>query len=134
MEDRKKCEDHLRKLWMSGYAYGFIGYLDNVAAGMLTYNWGFSTTKGLPILRIQDVFTAPEARMKGVGQALLQYIKAIAHAKGAHRLQLETDNDNKPARMLYEKMGFQWISQKEVYMLPLKDWHQSHIVITENKE
>jgi ribosomal protein S18 acetylase RimI-like enzyme len=119
---QEQCRTNLVALLDGGYAYALLAYADGVPAGFLSYSWAFSTSRGLPILRIQDVFTAAVARRQGVGQALLQHCADIGRANGAHRLQLETDTDNEAARPLYEKAGFQWISHKEVYMQPLHAW------------
>lgn len=40
----------------------------------------------------------------------------LAIAKKAARLQLETDDDNVPARTLYKQLGFERIEGKVVYM------------------
>lgn len=118
----EQCRANLLALLQGGYAYALLAYADGVPAGFLSYSWAFSTSQGLPILRIQDVFTAAAARRQGVAQALLRQCADIGRAKGAHRLQLEADTDNVAARPLYEKAGFQWISHKEVYMQPLHAW------------
>ncbi|MFE5318670.1 GNAT family N-acetyltransferase [Paenibacillus sp. NPDC056579] len=97
---------------------------DDGYVGFLSYSWGLSTSKGLPVFHIQALFTAPEHRRQGVAQALLNRAAAIAEAHGAHRMQLETDLDNDAARSLYSKFGFEWISPKIVYMYPMQQWHR----------
>lgn len=113
------CRANLAALLDVSYAHALLAYTNGVPAGFLTYSWAFSTSSGRPLVRIQDVFTSATSRRQGVGQALLQRCADIGRANGAHRLQLETDTDNEAARPLYEKVGFQWIPQKEVYMQPL---------------
>ncbi|WP_248929181.1 bifunctional GNAT family N-acetyltransferase/NUDIX hydrolase [Paenibacillus hamazuiensis] len=118
----EECEAALLRLLEDAHTICLLARHQDEYAGFVTYHWGFSTTKGLPILKIQDVYTSPKHRNSGVGQALLQHTVELARERGAHRLQLETDTGNLPARSLYEKLGFEWISQKEVYMLPLSRW------------
>jgi len=46
----------------------------------------------------------------------MQYAIDIAIENKASRLQLETDDDNAPARNLYSNLGFKLIPGKGVYM------------------
>ena len=124
-EQREQCKAALQRLLESGYMSCIMVRRQGACAGFLSYSWGLSTTKGLPILRIQDVYTSPDHRRAGVAEAMLHHVIAVARERGAHRLQLETDTDNLPARSLYEKVGFEWISHKEVYMCPLKQWNRA---------
>ncbi|MCS7462767.1 GNAT family N-acetyltransferase [Paenibacillus doosanensis] len=119
----KECRHALERLLQFPNAFGLLARFDSHAAGFLTYNWGFSTSKGLPIMRIQDLFTAPLYRRLGVGSALLRRAAALAEEWGAGRMQLETDLDNAPARSLYAAEGFEWIAQKIVYMYPMQGWN-----------
>jgi ribosomal protein S18 acetylase RimI-like enzyme len=117
------CRDFWDRLARSGYAYGLLAREEKRYAGFLTYSWAFSTTKGLPILRVQDLFTSESCRRKGVAKALLGRAEQLARDAGAHRIQLETDCDNEAARSLYgDKAGFLHLKQKIVYMLPLGSW------------
>jgi [ribosomal protein S18]-alanine N-acetyltransferase len=56
----------------------------------------------------------PEARGKGLGQALLRRAVIDAEARGAERLFLEMRANN-PARRLYERFGFQAIGRRRDY-------------------
>jgi RimJ/RimL family protein N-acetyltransferase len=51
------------------------------------------------------VYLRPAARGKGAGQLLLQAVIEKARQK-ANQLHLAVTTDNKPARRLYERMGF----------------------------
>jgi len=85
-------------------------------AGFIALTWGFSVSRGVPILRVQDLFVVPEHRRGGVAEALLRCALEVARERGANRLHLETDTDNAAARSLYEKVGFEWFPRREVYM------------------
>lgn len=119
---QEECKEALERLLEYRNAYCLLALYQGKCSGFLSYSWGFSTTKGLPVLRIQDVFTSPNYRRLGVAEALIQRSLEMARQEGAHRIQLETDVDNTPARSLYTKAGFEWIAHKEVYMLPLNRW------------
>ncbi|MCB0465799.1 MAG: GNAT family N-acetyltransferase [Aequorivita sp.] len=54
---------------------------------------------------LNDLFVAPEARKKGVGEALMQHAKQFAMKKKSKGLTLETAIDN-PAQTLYKKLGW----------------------------
>ncbi len=57
---------------------------------------------------VKSMHTARQARRKGVGSAMLQYIVSSARAQGISRLSLETGSWDyfQPAVALYRKHGF----------------------------
>lgn len=67
---------------------------------------GFSTFRGLPLLNIHDLAVLPGSRGRGIGQALLAAAESHARASGCCKLTLEVQDDNAPARGLYERFGF----------------------------
>jgi GNAT superfamily N-acetyltransferase len=116
-QQRQECELALERLLYFEGAGFVLAKLAASYGGFISLHWGFSTTKGLPILRVQDLFTLPHYRRQGVGRALLQHAAQLARAQGANRLQLETDQQNTPAQALYQATGFEWLPSKRVYML-----------------
>lgn len=54
---------------------------------------------------LEDLFTAPEARGKGVGRALIEAVYQHAEAKGASRVYWHTHETNATAQMLYDKLA-----------------------------
>lgn len=52
------------------------------------------------------MWVAPGARRSGVGAALTNAACDWARAQGARRLYLGVAEDNEPARLLYERLGF----------------------------
>ncbi|MDU0205978.1 MULTISPECIES: GNAT family N-acetyltransferase [Paenibacillus] len=62
------------------------------------------------------VYSSPKHRNKGVGRKLMQYAIDIAIDNKASRFQLETDDENAPARNLFNNLGFKLIPGKGVYM------------------
>jgi ribosomal protein S18 acetylase RimI-like enzyme len=67
---------------------------------------GFSTFHARPLLNIHDLAVVPGRRGKGVGRALLTAAEAHAGELGCCKLTLEVQDDNTPARQLYERFGF----------------------------
>ena len=54
---------------------------------------------------LQDLFTVPEARGKGVARALIEHIYAEAQAQGWCRVYWQTQETNAEAQVLYNKMA-----------------------------
>ncbi len=54
---------------------------------------------------LQDLFTAAEARGKGVGRALIEGVYAAADAAGVPRVYWLTQEFNYAGRMLYDRVG-----------------------------
>lgn len=67
---------------------------------------GFSTFNARPLLNLHDVAVLATHRGRGIGRALLQAAEAEARNLGCCRLTLEVQEDNTPARSLYERFGF----------------------------
>jgi len=54
---------------------------------------------------MQDLFTAPEARGKGVGRALLAGIRVFCKSRGVDNIYWHTQTHNATARKLYDDVG-----------------------------
>lgn len=54
---------------------------------------------------LQDIFTVPEARGKGVGKALIERVYAEATALGCFRVYWHTRGPNAVAQVLYNKVA-----------------------------
>jgi ribosomal protein S18 acetylase RimI-like enzyme len=55
---------------------------------------------------LSDLFVVPEARRKGVGEALMNRARKLAEETDADALLLETATDNFTAQRLYERLGY----------------------------
>jgi ribosomal protein S18 acetylase RimI-like enzyme len=60
---------------------------------------------------IDDLIVAPEQRRKGIGRALLEYIKAIAAREAPSYIIVNCDFLNVPARKTYEAAGLHLVRQ-----------------------
>ncbi len=76
------------------------------AVGLLTGFWGLSSFRAQPLLNVHDLAVVPGQRGKGTGRALLTAAESLARARGCCKLTLEVQDDNTPARLLYDRFGF----------------------------
>lgn len=112
----EECEGILNRFLQNNKSHFYVAKFDQEYAGFIVLSWSFSISKGLSVLRIDALYSSPKHRNKGVGRKLMQHALDIAIDNNAARLQLETDDDNAPARNLYNNFGFKLIPGKGVYM------------------
>lgn len=80
----------------------------------------FSSIDAYRTWLLSDLFTAPEARGRGVGRSLMDAARAFALSTGAKGMVLETATDNVGAQRLYESLGYVRDSGYYTYCLDLK--------------
>jgi GNAT superfamily N-acetyltransferase len=87
---------------------------------------GFAITTELPaslrlthFWQIRDLFVLPTHRRLGVARTLLASVRMAAIASGAHRLVVQTEEDNEPALRLYTDSGYGPIKGYRSLVLPL---------------
>jgi GNAT superfamily N-acetyltransferase len=78
---------------------------DGTALGFATVYWLWSTSRAARIGVMNDLFTAAEARRRGVGETLIKACLECVRARGAVVLQWQTALDNHAAQALYERVG-----------------------------
>jgi GNAT superfamily N-acetyltransferase len=90
---------------------------DDGAVGFATIYWSWATTSAERIGVMNDLYVAPEARGKGVAEALIEACRAECAAHGAGKLTWQTAPDNAAAMRVYDRVGAtreQWVD----YWLP----------------
>jgi GNAT superfamily N-acetyltransferase len=80
----------------------------------------FSSVSMRRIWILNDLFVAPSARGRGVGEALMQRAEQWAVETGAIRLELSTATDNFTAQRLYERVGYKRDTVFYKYLLALE--------------
>ena len=93
-----RLENHQAQVYLATRGGTILGFA-------LCYST-FSSVAIKPLVVLNDLFTIPEARGKGVGTALLEVCKLYALESGAAILRLRTAQDNFVAQRVYEKFGF----------------------------
>jgi GNAT superfamily N-acetyltransferase len=74
-------------------------------------------TNAADVCYLQDLFTAAQARGRGVGRALIGAVEEWARARGCSRLYWHTRDSNRTARRLYDQVAEH--RGLIVYQLPL---------------
>jgi len=78
--------------------------------------YGFIVARcGLEEWEIENVVVAPECRRGGVGTRLVQDVLHQAVELGATSVLLEVRESNRPARKLYERLGFVEVGRRNRY-------------------
>jgi GNAT superfamily N-acetyltransferase len=78
--------------------------LDGRLVGIVHFLAHPSTTSA-DVCYLQDLFTAPEARGRGVARALIAEVERWAREQGCARVYWHTHAENKAARLLYDRVA-----------------------------
>jgi GNAT superfamily N-acetyltransferase len=89
-----------------------IASADEVPVGFAVFFANYSTFLGLPGLYLEDLFVRPEARGRGIGRALLEYLARLTVDRGWGRLEWRVLDWNEPSIAFYKRLGAE----------PLSDW------------
>mgnify|MGYP001147849842 FL=1 len=73
--------------------------------GFATVYFSFTSTIAAKVAVLNDLYTLPNCRGKGVGRQLIEYCRNYAAENGAARLQWVTAPDNEQAQKLYESLN-----------------------------
>ena len=90
---------------------------DGVIVGFTTYSLQNSTWSENGHCYLEDLFVDLTVRGKGVGRALIEYVKSYAIENKCSRLYWNTDEDNATARKLYDSYTLE--SGKRQYRIAL---------------
>lgn len=100
--DAKKQQKGLDLLLLQESSTIFLAESDGKVVGMVTGQLLISTAEGSPALLIEDLVVAPDHRNKKFAQSLLQALGNWAGERGATRMQLLADVNNKEALSFYK--------------------------------
>jgi GNAT superfamily N-acetyltransferase len=73
--------------------------------GLAHYLYHRSTTRLHDVCYLQDLFTAPRLRGRGVGRGLINAVYDAARDAGCSRVYWQTQVTNQPGRALYDRVA-----------------------------
>ncbi len=85
--------------------HGLVAVLDGRIVGIVHYLYHRSTWTVGDYCYLQDLFTAEEARGRGVGRALIEAVYERAQTDGASRVYWLTHETNTAAQALYDRVA-----------------------------
>ncbi len=85
--------------------FALVAEYDKRIVGLTHYLFHRSTTRLEPTCYLQDLFTSPGDRGKGVGRALIQAVYERSRASGVKRVYWQTHDTNSAGRLLYDKVA-----------------------------
>ena len=103
--------------------YVLIAWRGGLPVGFSICFLGFSTFNARPLINIHDIFVDSSVRGVGIGRMLLERIEAKAHELNCCRITLEVREDNRVARGLYRKVGFEEVVDGP-QRVPVEFWHK----------
>lgn len=95
-----------------------VAEVDGKINGITHYSFQTSTWAAKNYCYLEDLFTDPEMRGKGIGRKLIDAVKDIAIRAGSSRLYWNTDLTNETARKLYDTYSLE--SGKVQYRISLE--------------
>jgi GNAT superfamily N-acetyltransferase len=105
---RQASEELLDRAWTEFQAgtriHALGAKLDGRLAGIAHFLMHPSTTSA-DVCYLQDLYTAPDVRGKGVGRALIERVAEWAREQGCARLYWHTHESNATARKLYDQVA-----------------------------
>jgi ribosomal protein S18 acetylase RimI-like enzyme len=96
---------------------GLCADLNGELLGIVHYILHPTTGSISPVCYMQDVFTSPQHRRKGVGKRLVQELSKIGQQEKWARIYWLTDVGNTEAKAMYENFGI--ALNVTFYVLPL---------------
>ena len=93
-----------------------VAELDGKVVGFTHYIWRPDTWEAQDFGYLEDLYTDPKVRGKGVGRALIKAVEDIAIAKGSKQLYWTTAPDNELARALYDKIAITNMVEYKIYL------------------
>ena len=84
---------------------GFLALLDGQPVGLVHYLYHRTCWSLADNCYLQDLFTAPQARGKGVGAALIEAVRKAAAERGVTNVYWMTHETNATARKLYDRVA-----------------------------
>lgn len=103
-------EEITRATWERFFAasepvHALVAEHEGRLVGLAHYLYHRSTTRLHDVCYLQDLFTAPELRGRGIGRLLINGVYQAARAAGSSRVYWQTQTSNLSGRALYDKVA-----------------------------
>ncbi len=85
--------------------FALVATINDKLVGLTHYLYHRSTTRIESVCYLQDLFTDPSVRGRGVGRELILAVKHAAHVDGVARVYWQTHQANTAGRLLYDKVA-----------------------------
>ncbi len=85
--------------------FALIAERDSKLLGLVHYLYHRDTTRIELTCYLQDLFTEPSERGRGIGRSLIEGVYASARAAGIHGVYWQTHESNAAGRRLYDKVA-----------------------------
>jgi GNAT superfamily N-acetyltransferase len=85
--------------------FALVAQYQGHMAGLVHYLFHRSTTLIQPTCYLQDLFTLPSLRGRGIGRSLIEAVCEQAKTAGAARVYWQTHESNTAGRLLYDKLA-----------------------------
>lgn len=89
----------------------FLAYARELGTAPVGIAGGYEAEPG--VAELISMWVSPQARGRGVGQALVEAVVGWARAEGMPRVHLWVAEDNGHARLLYERHGFRPTGERQ---------------------
>jgi len=114
----ERWEGRARKLAESGHAIGFVAVEGDRAIGFIAayvgrYRDGSIQHDARQAVTLTRAWVDPQARRRGVGQALANAVISWARDRAAQELEVQVTQGNVPAASLYSRLGFTDTGRRE---------------------
>ena len=98
----------VERIMAAGDGEYLLGSVDDggAAAGVCQMRFRWSVWKSAEDCWLEDLYVREEARRAGLGRALVEAALERARERGCKRIELDVNEQNAPARALYEACGF----------------------------
>ncbi|MBY6064222.1 GNAT family N-acetyltransferase [Pseudidiomarina sediminum] len=100
-------ENLMDEMLKRDYVFSLLAFVDDEPVGLANCVEGFSTFAAKPVMNIHDIAVTKAHRGQGIAKRLLQEVETLAQFRGCCKLTLEVLQGNTPAKVAYEKFGFE---------------------------
>lgn len=85
--------------------FALVAEFNGQVVGLTHFLYHRSTTRIAPVCYLQDLFTDPDHRGRGIARKLIEAVTQTASQAGVQRVYWQTHQTNATARLLYDRIG-----------------------------